>query len=38
LSDVPMARRMGEAGYRRARELYNAERNIQCIMEVYQAI
>ena len=38
LSDGQMAQRMGEAGYHRARELYDAERNTRRIMEVYQTI
>lgn len=38
LSDEELARRMGEAGYRRARQLFNAEVNAQKTFEVYEEV
>lgn len=38
LSDDATTQRIGEAGYRRARELFDAEHNTRRIMEVYQTL
>jgi glycosyltransferase involved in cell wall biosynthesis len=38
LNDEQLAQQMGEAGYQRARELYDAKRNTQYIMQIYQGL